>query len=246
MSQDSPSWRRLAVCCFAGWQPANRNLPAVVCRLPAGETADCHSALRARKRLKPKRYKPYLRQFTLHRGASFGTLSDVRMIVASIALLAGIPAMVAQEQEGKLVNRILKPNMSLVNIAQNQKFDAACNSLAKPARSKSFWTPDNSLAKSFPAQRAFPSRQFVTRHCRAEETAAYLSARSQLIKADTIHVASASEGTRVAPENRRSLPVASFAGDRPFLNQGRSQQALSARDTPLTIDQVRELLNKNK
>ena len=38
----------------------------------------------------------------------------------------------------------------------------------------------------------------------------------------------------------------SFAGNRPFLGQGKSQKALSAQDRPLTIEQVRELLNKNK
>lgn len=34
--------------------------------------------------------------------------------------------------------------------------------------------------------------------------------------------------------------------DGPFLDRGKSQKALSARDKPLTIEQVRELLNKNK
>jgi len=37
-----------------------------------------------------------------------------------------------------------------------------------------------------------------------------------------------------------------FAGNRPFLGQGKSQKALHAQDRPLTIDEVRELLNKNK
>jgi len=66
------------------------------------------------------------------------------------------------------------------------------------------------------------------------------------MKADTVHVASAAYGTRVAPENGSSLPVAPFAGNRPFLGQGKSQKALSAQDTPLTLEQVRELLNKSK
>lgn len=37
-----------------------------------------------------------------------------------------------------------------------------------------------------------------------------------------------------------------FAGNRPFLGQGKNQKALSAQKPPLTIEQVRELLNKNK
>ena len=66
------------------------------------------------------------------------------------------------------------------------------------------------------------------------------------MKSDTVHLAVAAGATRIAPENGSSLPAAPFAGNRPFLGRGKSQEALSARDTPLTIDQVRELLNKNK
>ncbi|HEX7518030.1 MAG TPA: hypothetical protein VF345_12205 [Chthoniobacterales bacterium] len=168
------------------------------------------------------------------------------MIVAFIALLAGVSATSAQEQEGKLVDRILKANMSLVNSAQNKQFDATGTFVAKRAPSKSFCTPDKSFAKSFSAERAFSPRQFAARHFRAGASTANTSTRSQLTKTDTIYVASAAYSTRVAPENGGSLPVAPFAGNRPFLGRGKSQKALSARDTPLTIEQVRELLNKNK
>jgi hypothetical protein len=37
-----------------------------------------------------------------------------------------------------------------------------------------------------------------------------------------------------------------FAGNRPFLEQGKSQKALSQQKPSLTIEEVRELLNKNK
>jgi hypothetical protein len=40
--------------------------------------------------------------------------------------------------------------------------------------------------------------------------------------------------------------VREFSGTRPFLVRGKSQKALSAQDRPLSIDDVRELLNKNK
>ncbi len=168
------------------------------------------------------------------------------MIVASIALLAGISATSAQEQEGKLVDCILRPNLSLVNSAQNKQFVATGTSVTKRAPSKSFYTPDKSFAKSFAAERAFSPKQFAARHFRAGDATANISARPQLTKTDTVYVASAAYGTRVAPEDGSSLAVAPFAGGRPFLGRGKSQKALSARDTPLTIEQVRELLNKNK
>jgi hypothetical protein len=168
------------------------------------------------------------------------------MIVASMALLAGVSAASAQEQEGKLVDRILKPNMSLVNSAQNKKFSATGAFVAKHAPSKIFYTSEKSGTKSFSTGRALSPGQFAARHFRAGDNTARISTRAQVTKNDTVRVASAAYGARVAPENANSLPMPPFAGDRPFLGRGKSQKALSARDTPLTLEQVRELLNKNK
>jgi hypothetical protein len=58
----------------------------------------------------------------------------------------------------------------------------------------------------------------------------------------------ASAGTRVAPESTTTpgTPVREYAGNRPFLDRGKSQKSLDAHDKPLTIEQVRELLNKSK
>jgi hypothetical protein len=168
------------------------------------------------------------------------------MIVASMTLLASIVATSAQEQEGKLVDRILKPNMSLVNSAQNKQFRTAGAFVAKRAPSKSFNTANKSLAKPFPGGRAFSARRLATRPFQASDATANILSKSELTKTDMVYVASAADGTRVAPENGNSLAATPFAGDRPFLGRGKSQKALSARDTPLTIEQVRELLNKNK
>ena len=163
-----------------------------------------------------------------------------------MALLAGISATSAQEQEGKLVDRILKPNMSLVNSAQDKQFRTAGASVAKRAPSKSFDTVNKSLAKPFAGERAFSAQQFTARPFQGGDVAANTSSRSAPPKTELVYVASAADSTRVAPENGNSLAATSFPGNRPFLGRGKSQKALSARDTPLTIEQVRELLNKNK
>jgi hypothetical protein len=42
------------------------------------------------------------------------------------------------------------------------------------------------------------------------------------------------------------MAASDYPGTRPFLAHGKSQKALSAQDRALTIDEVRELLNKNK
>lgn len=168
------------------------------------------------------------------------------MIVASMALLASIPATFAQEQESKLVDRILKPNMSLVNSAQNKQFRTAGASVAKRAPAKNFDTANKSLAKPFAGERAFSAQQFAARPFQAGDAVANISTRSAPPKTEIVYVASAADSTRLAPENGNSLAATPFAGNRPFLGRGKSQKALSARDTPLTIEQVRELLNKNK
>lgn len=168
------------------------------------------------------------------------------MIVASLALLTGIPAIFAQEQEAKLVDRILKPNMSLVNSAQNKQFHTAGASVAKTAPSRSFGTPNNVVAKPFSGGRTIPAQPFAARPFQAGDRVADVSTRSTPAKTEMVYVASAAQSTRVAPENGQSVAATPFAGTRPFLGRGKSQKALSARDTPLTIEQVRELLNKNK
>jgi hypothetical protein len=50
----------------------------------------------------------------------------------------------------------------------------------------------------------------------------------------------------VAPESNTTTPVREYAGTRPFLDKGKSQKSLQAQNKPLTIEQVRELLNKSK
>ncbi len=161
-------------------------------------------------------------------------------------LLAVVSATSAQEQEPKLVDRLLKPNMSLVNSAHDKRFKTGGFSTAKRAPIQSFSTPERAPEKSFATGRAFPSKLITAPQFPGGGTKANTSARSQLAKAAMVQVVSAADGARVAPESGRNLTVASFAGNRPFLGQGKSQKALSAQDTPLTIEQVRELLNKNK
>jgi hypothetical protein len=167
------------------------------------------------------------------------------MLVVSMVLLASVSGSFAQEQERKLADRILRPNMSLVNSAQNKQFGTAGSYPAGQVQVKSFFTPDKSFGKSFAAGRAYSARPFATRHFQPGDTVINPE-RAQLAKTDAVHLPAATEGTRVAPENGSSLAAPSFSGSRPFLGRGKSQKALSARDTPLTIEQVRELLNKNK
>jgi len=167
------------------------------------------------------------------------------MIIMSLILFAGVSAISAQEQESKLVDRLLRPNMSLVNSAQDKQFGAASTYATRNAPSKSVYLPERRIEKSFTARSAYSSKQLSARHFRGESDVANIATRSQPTH-ETVPVSSAADSTRVAPESAQRLSTVAYPGNRPFLGQGKSQKALSARDTPLTIEQVRELLNKNK
>jgi len=172
------------------------------------------------------------------------------MIVAIGILFIGIANAVAQEQERKLIDRILKPNTTLENSAQNRKFsNTRSASFDKPLSLRPFYSPKKTALKTFPEERTFTPQQFAARHFRAGDSAANLSTRSQLKNADTmIATPAANAGTRVAPEatTTTTTPIRDYAGNRPFLDKGKSQKSLSAQNKPLTIEQVRELLNKSK
>ena len=172
----------------------------------------------------------------------------MRIIVAIATLLAGASAACAQQQENKLMDRLLRPNMALASPEQNKKFENTQAAVFnKPAHTKTFSFVEKPTQKTFSDQRTFTPQQFAARHFRSGDTAANISTRSQLTKNDTlVATQTAVEGTRVAPESKETTPVRDYAGTRPFLDKGKSQKALSAHNKPLTIEEVRELLNKSK
>jgi len=186
--------------------------------------------------------------FPLQRGARFATFPNVRTIVAIGMVCFGVSAAFAQKQERRLIDRLLKPDLGLANPAQDKNFSAKrSSSFNKPARTATFYSTQKPVTKTLSDQHSLTPRQFAARHFRAGDSAAYLLSRSQPLKSDTMIVPpAATAGTRVAPESNTSMPVREYASNRPFLDKGKSQKSLCAQDKPLTIEQVRELLNKSK
>jgi len=164
----------------------------------------------------------------------------VRAVVFTFALLALATASFAQEQERKLVDRLLNPNTKLSNSDQNKKFVGGADAI--PARSfstKSFYISEKKLTKSFVADRQAPTSTFSTRTHTTKPATLPTSPQVKTFEARTRQVPS-----KKYPAT--TYATRDFAGNRPFLGQGKSQKALHQQDRPLTIDQVRELLNKNK
>jgi len=151
-----------------------------------------------------------------------------------------------QEQEKKLVDRLLRPDMSLVNPAQDKKFIAGGGApLDKEFAVKSFPT-SQAPSKSFAGMKGFFARIFGTKSfARSKATA---NTNLDAACASSEFSTRESSLVRPAPDSTKRARRRDYTDQRPFLAKGTRQEALSQQEKnrPLTIDEVRELLNRNK
>ncbi len=162
-------------------------------------------------------------------------------------LACGIAAADAQEQERKLIDRVLKPDMSLQNNLQTKQFSVRGNAPTKSAHTKTFYVADRRQEKQFGGSRSVTPKMFAAQQSRFQEAQANLSTRTRIAKAETPFAAADYAGVKRSWDSNKAVETSSFAAsDRPFLVRGKSQKALSQQNKELTIDDVRELLNKNK
>jgi hypothetical protein len=168
----------------------------------------------------------------------------VRFLSGLLVLAVSIGVARAQEQEPKLLDRLLRPKMVLQNSAQNKNFAAKSPFRASAVGINSFHIPANAFSKPYSEQRTVSTREFSARHFRGGDASVATRQRTGLMIGE--FPARASVSLRDAFENGRTSNVRSFADARPFSVSGKSQKFLSTENAPMTIDQVRELLNKNK
>jgi len=174
------------------------------------------------------------------------TFATVRSLLALGVIFLSVTVASAQEQEKKLLDRVLKPDMSLQNDAQAKQFVAGGATITKKAPTKSFFLPERKPEKGFWNTTRVSAKEFPTESSRDARTQADLRTRSKLAKVDVPYSTAGYGGVREAVDARKSAQVSDYAGNRAFIARGKSQEALRAQDRPLTIEQVRELLNKNK
>ena len=164
----------------------------------------------------------------------------MEILVLPLALSLVVSTALAQDQERKLVDRLLEPNMKLQNSEQNKQFTGAGTVTAKPASSRAFYVSNSKLTKSFAgthefSTRSYSSRQFATQPANlppSQKPAAFATKDAR--------------GVKSARDSATAYSTRQFAGNRPFLDHGKSQKALHQQDHPLSIDDIRDLLNKNK
>jgi len=165
---------------------------------------------------------------------------------ACLLVLIVLSCVHAQEQESKLVDRLLRPDTTLRNNAQNKKFIADGASINKRATVGTFYVQEKSNSKSFSETRDFSARQFNSQSFHGTRSASGISSQQAVGDSRPAYATRTARDVRDAPQSDKKVASRSYAGNRPFLDQGKSQKALNRQNPPLTIEQVRELLNKNK
>jgi hypothetical protein len=159
-------------------------------------------------------------------------------------MLAAYSSAYAQDQEGKLVNRLLRPNTELSNGDQNKKFTADRVSIDKRARVGAFYLHGKATSKTFANTRDFSATQFKSRSFDASGSGNSLLAARSTTATRSYDTPTARVSVSLR-DSHKDVPISNFAGNRPFLEKGKSQKSLERKNAPMTIDQVRELLNKN-
>ena len=153
----------------------------------------------------------------------------------------------AQDQEKKLLDRLLKPDMTLQNDAQNKKFSGdGSASINKRANVGTFFIHQKPSSKNYSGTRDFSTTQFYSQTYRGGRTAHEASSQQTLANSQAAYGSQTARGVRDAPQSGKKVASRAYAGNRPFLNEGTNQKSLNRKTEPLTIEQVRELLNKNK
>ncbi len=171
----------------------------------------------------------------------------VRAFFLFLSLATCLASAQAQEQESKLADRLLRPDMSLANSAQDKKFTAVGGtSIDKKFVAKSFYSGDERTTKTFWGLRSFFSKGFATGKFSRAEAAANARANAEIAYASTEFPTRKSALVRSSAEEGKVARVREYADSRPFLGKGTRQKNLSQEDKPLTIDEVRELLNKSR
>lgn len=164
----------------------------------------------------------------------------------TLVLLSVGPSGSAQEQERKLLERLDKPNMELKNSFQDKAFGGGKSYGARNAHVKEFYVPERYAPKSFQT-RSFAAKSHHAGDLKYATGEASTKGRYSIPNATkkaetkTLAVKDAREAGKTV-ETREMETSASQM-------RGKSQALLDAENSgraPMTIDQVRELLNKNK
>ena len=144
------------------------------------------------------------------------------------------------------MDRLLRPDMDLKNDAQHKKFIADGTSINKRATVGTFYVQKKSNQQNFSATGQFSTQEFNSQAFHSGRSAFNTSSQQAIRNSRSAYANQTARGARDGPQSDKKVAVRAYAENRPFLDEGKSQKSLSRQNAPLTIEQVRELLNKNK
>ena len=162
----------------------------------------------------------------------------------------GVSSARAQQQESGLLDRIEHPDRTLKNSMADKQFSTSSSVSGKQAavrpfifgRSSTFHTGDGTYnTRPFRGKDNFRTEAFTTHAASAGNQGFSQTNKSFDTKTVDVHEDRAAN---------KAAPVQEYAqGEKPFLGRGKRQDSIddiTRKQKDLTIDQVRELLNKNK
>jgi hypothetical protein len=170
----------------------------------------------------------------------------VKLLTISVLLVAAASCLRAQDQERKLIDRLLRPDMTLQSSEQKKKFVADGTSINKKASVDTFYVEKKPNSKTFSSTHGFSTQQYDSRPYHGNRSTFENSSRQAVGNSRSAYPTQTARSSRDAPQSDKKVTGRAYAENRPFMDQGKSQKSLNRQNAPLTIDQVRELLNKNK
>jgi hypothetical protein len=163
-----------------------------------------------------------------------------------LLVLAPLCCVRSQDQEHKLVDRLLKPDMTLQNDAQHKKFVPDGASMNKRATVGTFYVQKKSNQKNFSGTGQFSTQELNSQSFHSKRSAFNVTSQQATGNSRPAYADQSARGVRDASQSGKRVPARVYAENQPFLDEGKSQKSLNRQNAPLTIEQVRELLNKNK
>jgi len=170
----------------------------------------------------------------------------VRWLAAFWLIFLFAPPIRSQQQEISLVDRLLRPNMELRNKSQKKKFTASSASIEPRGTVGTFYLPPNRTEKSFADDRAYSAKQYSSSHSFNSGSRTVSLSQNRNANLSAALGNSSARDIRAAYDSHNAVAGRDYADQHQFTERGKSQKSLERQNPPLTIDQVRELLNKNK
>jgi hypothetical protein len=164
----------------------------------------------------------------------------VRFCLFALALLFSTITARAQEQERKLVDRLLRPDTTLQNPQQTKSFSQQHAASTHSSATRSFYIAERNLSTNFVADRQFATTTYRSRNF---ETKAITPMK---VREPATFSTRGARAVSTASNESKNFSTRNFGADRTFQGRGKSQKSLDAQHHPLTIEEVRELLNKSK